>query len=457
MCLRRAVSIEHALHLLQAFRADATNRPCRSWSDLLAYCLFSAAPVGRFLLELHGETRAARTPADALCIALQILNHLQDARADHTQLQRYYVPLDWLAEAGLGVEALDEVRTSPALRAVFDRVLDRVDRLLDKAAALPGRLADAGLRREAGAILAIARALAHRLRRNDPLARRVRLGRAATAFHAARGALAAAGLRPRRGSSFALAMRLLGPRRRGALLRLHGFAKLLDDVADGDAARPAKRDALAAWHREIDAAAAGEANDPATRAVAADWRAYALPIAELHALVDGLAMDVDDPRAPDRVTLALYCRRVAGSVGLLTLPVFGCDGPAERRYALALGEALQLTNILRDLGEDAARGRLYVAREWLLAAGLDPAEAPTALIAAPGFGRARRALADAVGERFAAAEAALEGCDRRRLLPARAMAAVYRRLLERLRGGDRVARGGWGAQLIAALGALARR
>ena len=169
----RGLALEHARHLLQAFRADALNRPCRSWSDLLAYCRYSAAPVGRFVLELHGEDRAAWPAADALCSALQILNHLQDCQADWRDLRRLYIPRDWLQQADVPPDALLAPRSTPAVRRVLDRVLDGVDRLHDAARPLPRLIADRGLRMQAVAVLTISRVLAHRLRRRDPLARRV--------------------------------------------------------------------------------------------------------------------------------------------------------------------------------------------------------------------------------------------------------------------------------------------
>lgn len=173
----RHLNLEHARHLLQAFRADAVNRPCRSWSDLLAYCRYSAAPVGRFLLDLHGEDRGTWTAGDALCAALQILNHLQDCQVDWRDLHRLYIPLDWLGDAGLTPEALLAPRCSPPLRAVLDRVLDGVDRLHQAADPLPRLIAHRGLRMEVTAILAISRRLARRLRRRDPLAERVSVSR----------------------------------------------------------------------------------------------------------------------------------------------------------------------------------------------------------------------------------------------------------------------------------------
>jgi squalene synthase HpnC len=185
--LDAGITLDHPRHLLQAFLADAANRPCRGWSDLLVYCRYSAAPVGRFLLELHGEGRAAWPAADALCAALQILNHLQDCQADQRRLGRRYVPQAWLTAAGLGPEALLAARTSPALRQVFDRVLDGVDRLNRTALTLPGQIANRGLRMEAAAIVEISRRLAAKLRRRDPLAARVALGRLQTLVAIARG------------------------------------------------------------------------------------------------------------------------------------------------------------------------------------------------------------------------------------------------------------------------------
>lgn len=163
----------HARQLLRAFRRDALGGDCRSWEDLMAYCEDSANPVGRFLLDLHGEGQEARPPADALCTALQVLNHLQDLREDHLRLGRCYLPLDWLAAEGLGPEALGAAHAAPGLRRAIDRALDRTDALLERAAALPGRLASRRLAGESAAILHLARRLSGALRRGDPLAARI--------------------------------------------------------------------------------------------------------------------------------------------------------------------------------------------------------------------------------------------------------------------------------------------
>lgn len=171
------VSPRHCLDLLDAFRQDAVKRRYADWDDLMDYCNRSAAPVGRYLMDLHGEDEALWPAADALCNALQVLNHLQDCGADYREMDRVYIPEPWLESEGPGVAALAAAAAGPGLRRVLDRLLDETDGLLDSAAPLAGRMASRRLAMETAAIQAIARRLAALLRRRDPLAGRVRLGR----------------------------------------------------------------------------------------------------------------------------------------------------------------------------------------------------------------------------------------------------------------------------------------
>ncbi|SDE80175.1 squalene/phytoene synthase family protein [Limimaricola pyoseonensis] len=188
----------HALAMLDAFRADVAARPCADWEALMAYCRSSAVPVGRFLLELHGEGRDGQGASDALCCALQVLNHLQDLGEDRRDLGRVYLPADMIAAAGGRAEGLAARRLDPALRAAVDRALDACDPLLAEAAHLPGRLRSRRLAAEARAIVVLARRLQRRLRRADPLAGRVAPARG----DALAAALAAAAelARPRQGA-----------------------------------------------------------------------------------------------------------------------------------------------------------------------------------------------------------------------------------------------------------------
>lgn len=180
MALRQAVKgndslLGHAAQLLQAFRRDALVDHCRDWGDLMTYCRFSAAPVGRFLLELHGEGDDTFAPSDALCAALQVLNHLQDCADDLAALHRLYIPRDWLIMAGLTRDCLAEESASPQLRQVLDMTLDHVGGLIDMARPLPGRIHDRRLRCQAAITLEVAERLSGRLRHGDPLVSKIKL------------------------------------------------------------------------------------------------------------------------------------------------------------------------------------------------------------------------------------------------------------------------------------------
>ena len=164
----------HARDLLVAFRQDATKRRYADWGELMEYCAVSAHPVGRYLLDLHGEDAATQAPGDALCAALQVLNHLQDCGEDRRDLDRVYLPGDWMVEAGIDVAALDAPAASPGLRRVLERCLDGCDVLLARSAPLAGMIRARRLGAEVAVIQRLARRLAARLRREDPLAGRVR-------------------------------------------------------------------------------------------------------------------------------------------------------------------------------------------------------------------------------------------------------------------------------------------
>ena len=164
----RAMAPRHALDVLVAFRMDVTKLRYENWDDVIHYCRYSAMPVGRHVLDLHGEDRVTYVPSDALCTSLQVLNHLQDCVKDLAALDRCYLP-------GVAVESLRGAAETPELRAVFDALLDRVDALNRAAVDLPRLTRSRRLRLETGTIVGLAQRLARRLRRGDPVARRVRL------------------------------------------------------------------------------------------------------------------------------------------------------------------------------------------------------------------------------------------------------------------------------------------
>jgi squalene synthase HpnC len=181
------VTAQHGLDLVTAFKQDAIKNRYADWQELMGYCRYSAEPVGRFLLDLHGEDRALWPFSDALCTLLQVLNHLQDCADDYRKLDRVYLPENWLAAEGESVEALARPSASPGLRCVIDRCLGGVEELLAPAAELPRRLQDPRLAMESAAIVRLARAITEALYRRDPLAGRVELSRPAKLTIALRG------------------------------------------------------------------------------------------------------------------------------------------------------------------------------------------------------------------------------------------------------------------------------
>jgi len=175
--LATKVTVQHCHEVLRAFRLDAVKLRYRGWDDLMDYCRYSASPVGRQLLDLHGECHGTWPASDALCSALQVLNHLQDCADDFRRLDRVYVPLEDLTAEGTSVEVLAGGAASPALRRVFDGLLDRTTALIDKARSLPPLVVSPGLRWESAVIVELADRLLRRLRHGDPLAMRVKLHR----------------------------------------------------------------------------------------------------------------------------------------------------------------------------------------------------------------------------------------------------------------------------------------
>ena len=171
----RALSPRHAQDLVTAFRLDVTKLRYRDWDDLIGYCSYSAMPVGRFVLDVHGESRETWPANDALCAALQVINHLQDCAADFRNLDRVYVPLDALAREGLTVDALGEKKASPALLRALRALAERTAALLRDAEPLGVQVRDFRLGLEIAAIQRLASTLTAMLLRRDPLSERVHL------------------------------------------------------------------------------------------------------------------------------------------------------------------------------------------------------------------------------------------------------------------------------------------
>jgi squalene synthase HpnC len=171
----RHLSTRHAQDLLTAFRMDVTKLRYRTWDELIEYCRYSAMPVGRFVLDVHGEPESTWPANDALCAALQINNHLQDCHADYTALDRVYVPLDALNDAGARVEELQAPRSSPALLSCLRSLAHRTEALLQESSGFAAMIADFRLSLEVAVITAMAWRILGLIKTRDPLSENVHL------------------------------------------------------------------------------------------------------------------------------------------------------------------------------------------------------------------------------------------------------------------------------------------
>ncbi|HEY4041670.1 MAG TPA: presqualene diphosphate synthase HpnD [Rhodopila sp.] len=233
------------------------------------------------------------------------------------------------------------------------------------------------------------------------------------------------------GTSFYHGMRVLPPDRRHAMYAIYAFCRIVDDIADDCGTIETKRLGLAGWRDKIMALYEGRTESPVTRVLAAAIPKYKLLAEDFIAVIDGMQTDAETVVvAPDMATLDLYCDRVASAVGRLSVRAFGDASPAADRVAHALGRALQLTNILRDIREDADRGRIYLPLEYLRDAGV-PAN-PAAILTAPGLPIVCDRLAALAHRYFQQAWTAMDRCDQTAMKPARLMGATYDSMLSAL-------------------------
>ena len=231
------------------------------------------------------------------------------------------------------------------------------------------------------------------------------------------------------GSSFYAGMRILPKAEREAMFAIYGFCRMVDDIADGqELGRAARTAALEQWRRDLAALYSG-ADAGQAAFLAEPMRRFGLDQADFLAVIDGMQMDIDeDIRWPDFVTFDLYCDRVASAVGRLSVRVFGMEHGPGLDLAHHLGRALQFTNVLRDIDEDAAIGRVYLPIEALDAAGIAPST-PQELVEDPRIELAARWLAARAEHHFAEAEAVLAAGPKGLLIAPKLMAASYARVL----------------------------
>jgi phytoene synthase len=233
------------------------------------------------------------------------------------------------------------------------------------------------------------------------------------------------------GTSFYRGMRVLPPDRRHAVYAVYAFCRIVDDIADGDEAFAGKLPRLDAWRARVAGLYRGETDGPVTRVLVRAVQSYALRQVDFEAVIDGMQMDAETPIvAPDLATLDLYCDRVAAAVGRLSVRAFGDASADADRVAWSLGRALQMTNILRDLHEDAGRERLYLPREWLDAE--DVPHDPHGALVHPRLPQVCERVAAAAHGHFRDAAHAIHLCDPKAMRPARLMGATYAAILARI-------------------------
>jgi squalene synthase HpnC/squalene synthase HpnD len=402
--------------LLTAFRQDQTVRQYESWGDLLGYCRYSACPVGRLVLYVCGYRDAARQRmSDSTCTALQLTNSWQDVSLD-LEKGRLYIPLEVLRSHGLTAADIEARRFDGRYAALMKDLIARTRTFFAQGSALLQSV-DARLRvdldlfgRGGLAVLeAIEKQGYNTLERRPAigsLRRAVLLARAAKATATAMiapggqpeagapGAASVAAARAgagqdaaaiaasygecrrvarRAASNFYYAFYMLPRAKRDALCALYAFMRLVDDASDADASEArtpenvaSRRGALGRWRSLLDQAVAGEPAQHAILPAFADTiRRYRIPPRYFHDLISGAEMDLTETRYATFERLQEYCYRVAGTVGLTCLGVFGSDNPHAPELAERLGIAFQLTNILRDVGGDLAMGRIYLPAEDL--------------------------------------------------------------------------------------------
>ncbi|NQV84254.1 MAG: presqualene diphosphate synthase HpnD [Rhodospirillales bacterium] len=237
----------------------------------------------------------------------------------------------------------------------------------------------------------------------------------------------------RSGTSFYWAMRRLPEPKRRAMYAIYAFCREVDDLADEPGALDDKITGLGLWRGEIERLYGEQPRNPVTMALAGPVEEFGLRKEDFRAVIDGMEMDAQPSiRIQDMAALTLYCDRVACAVGRLSVRVFGLDDEIGLALAFAQGQALQLTNILRDIDEDAGRDRLYVPKDLLVSYGIADDDLG-AILRHPAFEKVCVTLGDVAANHFARADEWVAGCDREQVRPAVLMMEVYRQIFLKLR------------------------
>ena len=438
--------------LLSAFRQDVTVLRYPNYEALLDYCRRSADPVGRIVLMLHGiRDEEALRASDAICTALQIANHLQDVKED-AERGIIYMPQDEMKKFAVSEADLIADAATPQLRAFLVFQTQRTKRLFRQGLPLLYRTRGA-LGRELrsiwrGGVAALdsisrekwnvcsgspilnrwdkARSLlaafrpVYRLESNVDLDAEEELNRAYCRWF----------IRASK-SNFYLSFFSLPAEKRRAITAVYAYCRMADDIADEPGEIPGKKDSLREW-KEAPAHLCEESpSHPIIGELAWAARKYDLPPEHFRAICDGVAMDLEESRFEDFSELENYCDKVASAVGLACLGIFGAKSEFAKDYAVCLGRALQMTNILRDVWEDAEQGRFYIPQSEMEKYGVTASDLRDKKDTSQVLSLLRF-LAHRARGYYERANEALRHEKKENLLPARIMGRIYRRLLSEM-------------------------
>ena len=440
--------------LLSAFRQDVVKRRYANFAEVLDYCRRSANPIGRLVLLLH-EVREERLHelSDHICTALQLANFWQDVGVD-LKKDRIYLPENEREQYDVTEQQLFSHETTPAYKALLKFQVARTQEIFDQGAPLTREL-HGKLRVEIrltwlGGTTILRKIEAAGLRHAQPSSEARQGGHGDAAGEGAGFVSTADATMPElpgsgeitqaSKSNLALSFFSLSPEKQQAMNVFYAFCRVIDDVADStELPMEEKRRQLGQWREEIRRAYLSDPQTPLGREMAQIIRTYLIAPSLLDDVMNGVEMDLEINRFPDFALLQKYCYGVASAVGLVSLEIFGAKHPRSREYAIALGMALQLTNILRDVRKDASFGRIYLPQSELEIFGVTEPEIMEGKWS-PRMKQLLRFQALRARHYFAKAHRLMVPSDRPSLVAAEIMRAVYEGLLDKIerRGFDTI-------------------
>ena len=442
-------NLKHGLALLSAFIQDTEKKKYQTWEETLDYCRRSAATIGRHVLEATQEFAADVESSDKICTVLQLINHLQDLKKDYVNDGRLY--FHQFNEAEINAEKESESVTKAKLE-----VIAKLQEMLSSSKDILSTISSIRVRAEIAVIYKIAQQLLKKLSKNDILTSRVELTKFEKVKALITGSVWALFTLPSREgrtksiafrskSSFVKPLLKLDAERRRAMICFYSFCRLIDDAADDASDVNQARTQLNFWKGEVDKIYSPEIMDipthPVTRELELHVKKFGIERKYLDEMIAGQEMDISGQMIkPDMETFDTYCYRVAGCVGLVSVKIFGYNEKNHTKienFAASLGRALQMVNILRDVKDDARKGRIYIPYDYLEEIGLQD------LLPEEIYGNydkyeielepAAKRLAEQADISFQRAMKNLPLRERGNMRPALMMKKIYQKYLEKMR------------------------